>query len=129
MTWVGNHYGEESDGSVTIRESGIYGLYNIVTFQCPQQQHNTTIEQHDVLHRIHIERSSDDKNASSSNFILEKSVILKSEWQSFNSSELFEFVSLHEGDRVFPTLSNSDFIYKLKQASIWGIFQITGQKF
>ncbi|OWF54834.1 uncharacterized protein LOC110467232 [Mizuhopecten yessoensis] len=108
---------EQSDGSVTIMGNGMYGMYNLFTLQSPHQRNIDKIE---IVHRVHLETSSGNRNK----VLFERNIVVSARSQSIYTSSFFEFMYLNEGDRVSPAISNTSFIYGLRAANTWGVFQV-----
>ncbi|XP_069109399.1 uncharacterized protein [Argopecten irradians] len=111
--------GIESNGSVTIRTNGTYGMYSMITLS---SQHQNYPERVKVIHRVHLHTL--DRHYRNGSVLFEKDTLLHSHRKHYDSSTIFDFVYLREGDRVYPTISNTSFVYNMQLANTWGVFQV-----
>ncbi|XP_033761088.1 uncharacterized protein LOC117342902 [Pecten maximus] len=121
LIWTHSLHGREyeSDGTVTITENATYGLYNTFTLQSPRHGGDEVVE---IQHQINLERPSEHYSPDA---LLKETIKLSPSPQSYVEHGFFEFVYLHEGDRIYPVLSNTSYIYNARHSSSWGLFQIT----
>ncbi|XP_033759461.1 uncharacterized protein LOC117341708 [Pecten maximus] len=119
LSWTVDAYGrrEVRNGTATIKENSTYGVHSIFTFENP---HDNTKNISEIIHKIHIERGSH----NGSEVVFERSVVFESETDIFKTSTIFDFVYLYAGDRVYPSVSDTSFLYNMSQANVWGIFPV-----
>ncbi|XP_033761086.1 uncharacterized protein LOC117342900 [Pecten maximus] len=121
LRWIPDFHGrrEDSNGSVTIRTNGTYGMYNIFTLSSLHKIYSDEVK---IIHRIHLD--TPERHSSNESVLFENDIVLHTQRKSYESSIFFDFVYLREGDRVYPTISNTSFLYGMQKASRWGVFQV-----
>ncbi|XP_060084757.1 uncharacterized protein LOC132564021 [Ylistrum balloti] len=119
LRWMNNYYGSqlEGNGSVTITENGMYGLYNTMTFAILNQQN---FDKAEIFHRILLESPAGNRSL----VLFERNIVLFLRSQSFVTSSFFGFKYLHAEDCIYPTISNKHFLYGSPMANIWGVFRV-----
>ncbi|OWF54836.1 uncharacterized protein LOC110467361 isoform X2 [Mizuhopecten yessoensis] len=106
----------ESNGSVVISQNGTYGMYTIFTLKCP---YGNSINKTEVTHRVNRQKHND-----ASEVLFERKIVLKPPNQAFRTSTFFEYVDLLKGDQVYPSLSDTSFLFRSPKANMWGVFLI-----
>lgn len=120
LKWIHDSYIQEQElnGSVTIKASGLYGLYNTLSFENGHHHNTNKLE---VLHQVRLDKSL----GHQSKVLLERNITLFAQNRSYDTSDFFDFVFLRKGDRVYPTISNTSFLNSMSGANMWGVFQVT----